>query len=160
MPQGAIVRANATRSKLTWACHTHTDSKTYSKNTLELAIWKWGNWSTKNIRHEYRSSVPATRASSCRLWQAAKPEAATKRGGRRRGQSLPPPLPSVSYQIECSAIFPLNMLYFNLCCFFLAVLLFVLFCFLSLCLQLPFWPLSSHGKELQLQLGLRPRTGN
>lgn len=117
----------------------------------------------KLVYKKYKTRVTSVRSRNTRQQLQAVASNQTRSSNKERrkeGQSLPPPPPSASYQIECSAIFPLNMLYFKLCCFFLAVLLFVLFCFLSLCLQLPFWPLSSHGKELQLQLGLRPRTGN
>lgn len=86
----------------------------------------------KLVYKKYKTRVTSVRSRNTRQQLQAVASSQTRSSNKERrkeGQSLPPPLPSVSYQIECSAIFPLNMLYFNLCCFFLAVLLFVLFCF-------------------------------
>lgn len=93
----------------------------------------------KLVYKKYKTRVTSVRSRNTRQQLQAVASSQTRSSNKERrkeGQSLPPPPPSASYQIECSAIFPLNMLYFNLCCFFLVVLLFVLFCFLSLCLQL------------------------
>lgn len=125
--------------------------------TLELAIWKWGNWSNihkkKDIRHEFvPQHAPAAAAAAVQTRSSSSKRERGGAAGALRRHYLPSPAPPPAGQsVTKLSAAPFSPSQHALLQFMLLFSLFPLFSFLLFCfavLQLPFWPLSSSARPV------------